>query len=215
MFTGIVSHCVPIISLEKQLGLTTMILGFSTVNTHNLHIGASVAINGVCLTVVSLENHHATFHIIQETLNKTNLDYWNTGDFVNVERSATLNTEIGGHLISGHIHETASVTHIEHSPNNRIIHMRISPSWLKYLFPKGFIGLNGTSLTLVDVDPKTNTFTVHLIPETLQKTTWQWIKEGDPINVEIDQQTRTIVDTVERYLGTLSTVTQATDPVDI
>lgn len=201
MFTGIVSGYCPITALTKETGLTTLTVDLTTVGTQGLRQGASVAINGACLTVTAIDNHHVTFNVIQETLERTNLANAQINDQVNVERSATFASEIGGHILSGHVHGTTTITDIERPTNNVIVHMAI-PAFLKpYIFPKGYIALNGTSLTVVDVNHDTKTFTVHLIPETLRLTLWGTAKVGDTINVEIDHNTRMVVDTVKQYIN--------------
>lgn len=210
MFTGIVNGFCPITNLIKQNGLTTLTINFTSLGTEGLAQGASVSINGVCLTVVAIENHHVTFNIIQETLGLTNLAHQQINDLVNIERSATFASEIGGHILSGHVHGTTSIHHIKRLPNNVIVCMAI-PHFLKdYLFPKGFIALNGSSLTVVDVNHDTSTFTVHLIPETLARTTWGIAKAGDLINVEIDQHTRIIVDTLHHYITNKNVISNIT-----
>jgi len=120
------------------------------------------------------------------------------GDNVNIERAAKFGDEIGGHLLSGHIHCQAQITNIETPPNNVIISMEIDPHWQKYLFSKGYIGLNGASLTLGYVEQ--NHFKVFLIPETLRLTTFGQSTIGDWVNVEIDTQTQIIVETLENVL---------------
>ncbi|MEK7532799.1 MAG: riboflavin synthase, partial [Patescibacteria group bacterium] len=121
-------------------------------------------------------------------------------DRVNIERSASLGDEIGGHLLSGHIMGTAEITDIDHSDNNHRVTFRAPREWMKYIFSKGFIALDGCSLTIVEVDKTASTFTVWLIPETLRVTTFGFKKVGDKVNVEIDSRTQTIVDTVQALM---------------
>jgi len=195
MFTGIVKALSKVENLQKKEGIARLTILLTPELTQNLEIGASVAINGVCLTVTKISGNSVSFDLIQETLDRTNLNLIQIGDRVNVERSAKFGDEIGGHLLSGHVYGTAKITKIENSPNNHIITLQASPSWMKYFFSRGFIALDGISLTLVDVDPS-GTFTVHLIPETLKATTLGFKKAGDSINVEIDSRTQAIVDTL-------------------
>lgn len=201
MFTGIVNGFCPITTLTKKAGLSTLTVDFSTLGTAGLTQGASVSINGTCLTVVAIHNDEVTFDLIQETLRRTNLAHERINDYVNVERCATFSTEIGGHPLSGHVEGTTTITNIERPPNNVIVHMAIPSFLAPYLFPKGYIALNGTSLTVVD--HLTEHFTVHLIPETLKRTLWGRAKVGDVINVEVDPSTRMIVDTVKKTLNGL------------
>lgn len=198
MFTGIIRGIGQVAEIKSLQGLTQFsILVPQELMTH-LEIGASVAIDGVCLTVVNFNSNIIIFDAIQETLDKTNMKFLKKGDVVNVERSARFGDEIGGHVLSGHIYGTAAVQAIQKSENNHVVFFQCPVAWTKYMFPKGYIALNGTSLTLVDVDKEKGEFSVHLIPETLRKTTFGTKKEQDAINVELDTQTQTIVDTIER-----------------
>lgn len=196
MFTGIVQGQATVETLESKPGLSTLTLRFPEDTVTGITIGASVAINGTCLTVTSQSGSHLSFDTMQETLRLTTLGNLAVGDAVNFERAARIGDEIGGHLLSGHIHTTAVVTAIETPQNNRTLHFQVPAQWLRYIFPKGYIGIDGASLTIGDVVD--DTFTVHLIPETLRVTTFGDLRTGDSINLEIDSQTQTIVDTLSR-----------------
>ena len=165
-----------------------------------LEIGASVSIDGVCLTVTEQSGRDVTFDAIQETQDRTTLGELEMGGRVNVERSAKSSAEIGGHEISGHIDGTVRVVEVERFENNCIFTFEAPASYMKYIFPKGFIALNGCSLTVVDVDRAASTFTVHLIPETLRVTTFDEKSAGDRVNFEIERKTQVIVDTVQEFL---------------
>ena len=163
----------------------------------DLEQGASVAVSGVCLTTsYLLPPTSCRFDVMGETLAKTSLGSLRVGDRVNVERSARIGDEIGGHLVSGHVTGTVAIREIDTLNNNYIVMFACDASWMPYILPKGFIALDGCSLTIVDVSDAT--FTIHLIPETLQRTTFGQKKVGDQINLEIDSMTRAIVDTVAR-----------------
>ena len=162
-----------------------------------LRVGASVSIDGVCQTVVKVEGVHVWFDAIQETLNRTTLKSLETGRWVNVERAARWGDEIGGHLLSGHVHATAQIVRKDLTAHHCVMALQCDSKWMKYFFSKGFIALDGASLTLVDVSPL-GEFTVHLIPETLNRTTLGKKNVGDWVNVEVDAQTQAIVETVER-----------------
>jgi riboflavin synthase len=140
-----------------------------------------------------------SFDLMQETLKLTNLGLLKVGDKVNVERAAKFGDEIGGHAMSGHIMNTAEVTRVIESPNNRQVWFQIAPELTKYVFTKGYIGIDGISLTIGEV--KGDQFCVNLIPETLERTILSERVAGDLINIEIDPQTQTIVDTVERVMA--------------
>ena len=134
-----------------------------------------------------------------ETLAKTNLDTLQPGDKVNIERAARFGDEIGGHSMSGHITATAEISRIEANGLNRTVWFRLPENLKDYVFPKGFIGLDGCSLTIGTVSD--NEFNVHLIPETLSRTLFGSRQAGERVNVEIDPQTQVIVDTVARILA--------------
>jgi len=165
-----------------------------------VQIGASVAINGTCLTVVQAEGDLVWFDVIAETLRRTNLGTLGKDSIVNYERAARIGDEIGGHNVSGHVCTTASITSVVEGDSNRKVVMRVrdSDEWMKYILAKGFIAVDGCSLTIGEVD--NDTFSVYLIPETIRVTVFQEKGEGDDVNIEIDAQTQAIVDTVERYM---------------
>lgn len=197
MFTGITRGTGKIIAIESSPQFKHYVIEMDLALLSQLEIGASIAIDGVCLTVVSFTSKEVSFDVIGETLERTTLKALKEGDFVNVERSARFGDEIGGHILSGHIMGTAQVESIERTGSNCVMELRFPKEWMKYLFSKGYIALNGVSLTLVDVDKTEGRFSVHLIPETLKKTNLGMKKPGDLVNVEIDAQTQAIVETVE------------------
>lgn len=203
MFTGIVQTCAPITTVEKKPGLIQFGVEFSKTLITNLKVGASVAIDGACLTVVRSTDTEVFFDAMEETLRKTTLGTLEKGKRVNIERSATLGDELGGHLISGHVTGMAEIVNVERPENNHVVTFRVPPEYMKYIFPKGFIALDGASLTIVDVDKTACTFTVWLIPETLRVTTFGLKTQGDFVNLEIDSRTQEIVETVEAVLPTL------------
>jgi len=196
MFTGLVQAIAHVAWIKSSSTLTRYALTFPPSLLSHLTQGASVSVHGVCQTVVSIEGEKVIFEAIEETLKRTTLSTLVVDQSVNIERCAKLGDEIGGHLLSGHVAGTAEICDI----TQNIFTLRIESRWMKYFFSKGFIALNGASLTLVDVDRKKGVFSVHLIPETLRLTTFGKAKGGDKVNVEIDSQTQAIVETVERVL---------------
>lgn len=204
MFTGIVQTKASVVSVSIEKGVMRLVLSTSNAYLNHLDIGASIAINGCCLTVVQYELGHKDvvgqvhFDVIDETLKLSNLGALKQGDKVNFERSVTFGTEIGGHIVSGHVHTVASVARIERDEDNCAFFIAIDKKWLKYVSYKGFITVNGCSLTVGEL--KSNGFYLHLIPETLEVTNLGLAKIGTSFNIEVDQQTITIVDTIERYL---------------
>jgi riboflavin synthase len=199
MYTGIVQAMLPIASLKKLSGLSTFSLLLPDSMMAELETGASVAVNGTCFTVTQITGTEVFFDAIDETLALTNLKAIEVGTQVNVERSARANAEVGGHVLSGHVVGTATVVAIDSSENNQRLTFRGDPAWTKYVFNKGYLALNGASLTIAEVAG--DEFAVNLIPETLRRTNFALLSEGDLVNVEIEQQTQVIVDTVERVLA--------------
>ena len=198
MFTGIVKGMAEVIVIEKKENFQTHTLRLSSSLNDGLAIGASVAHNGCCLTVTKIRGDLVDFDLMQETLKLTNLGDIKKGDKVNIERAARFGDEIGGHSMSGHIALVANIVEVIETPNNRTIWFEMKRDKMKYILEKGYVGLDGCSLTIGSVTE--NRFSVHLIPETLERTLFGERKVGDKINVEFDPQTQAIVDTVERVL---------------
>ncbi len=201
MYTGIVQDQLAVTSVDRKEGLMTFCIKFPTYLLEKLEIGASVAVNGTCFTVTGISDYGVTFDAIQETLSLSNIKYLEPGTLVNIERSAKQGVEVGGHILSGHVIGTASVASVERSENNCRMTFAGDPAWLKYVFEKGFLAINGASLTVAALDRNTATFSVNLIPETLKRTNFAILKESDEVNIEIESQTQVIVDTVERVLA--------------
>jgi len=200
MFTGIVQGTAPVVAIKEEANFRTHTLALPAELLPGIELGASIAHNGCCLTVTKIEGELISFDLIKETLRITNLGELQIGDVVNVERAAKFSDEIGGHLMSGHIITSAEIVKIYTSENNRQIWFRIPDAELmKYVLYKGFIGIDGISLTIGEVIG--NRFCVHLIPETLERTTLGKKRLGHKVNIEIDPQTQAVVDTVERVLA--------------
>ncbi|PSU69207.1 riboflavin synthase [Photobacterium phosphoreum] len=199
MFTGIIQGMASVVSINKQHNFQTHIICLPEALMQGLALGASVAHNGCCLTVTHIEGKLVSFDLMQETLNVTNLGLLNVGDNVNVERAAKFGDEIGGHAMSGHIMATAIVSAVNVSENNHQVWFSVPEQLMKYIFAKGYIGIDGISLTIGEV--KDGCFNVNLIPETLQRTNLKYRTTNDVINIEIDPQTQAIVDTVERVMA--------------
>jgi riboflavin synthase len=196
MFTGIVQGLGVIKSIKEGDGIIT----FSVVcpDTQDLIIGASVAIDGVCLTATSINGDLVTFDIIPETMERTTLGERTVDDNVNIERSLRYGDEVGGHLLSGHIIGRGLVTYSESVGEGAQLKIKAPPAIQKYIQTKGYIGIDGISLTLGEVVE--NEFDLHIIPETLRLTTLGSKQAGDAVNIEIDSTTMMIVETVERLL---------------
>lgn len=199
MFTGIVQGMGTLVAVEQpEATFRRHTVAFPDGLADGLQTGASVAHNGCCLTVTRAEGNLVSFDLMAETLAKTNLGSLKTGDVVNLERAAVFGAEIGGHIMSGHIMTQTEITRIEADGHNQTVWFRLPESLKPYIFTKGFIGLDGCSLTIGQVNDAE--FCVYLIPETLQRTLFGRRQCGEQINVEIDAHTQAVVDTVHRIL---------------
>jgi len=199
MFTGIVSGKGYVHKIIKSKDYISLIIKAPKGFSKNLTKGASVSVNGVCLTVKKGKTDILEFDVIEETLQKTNLKNLSKSSRVNLERSMTAKTEIGGHLVSGHIHGTGEVLKVINKRATKDLQIKIPTSLREYFFYKGYVALNGCSLTIGKV-LKTS-FYIHLIPETVSVTTFKDIKQGDLINIEVEQATINTVETVKRVMS--------------
>ncbi|HCL59634.1 MAG TPA: riboflavin synthase [Acinetobacter sp.] len=199
MYTGIVQGLEKVVDIRQDNGFITIVVSNENQFFQDVFIGASVAINGVCLTVTTIDQklNQIHFDISDVTLALTTLKSLQVGDEVNVERSAKVGAENGGHNLYGHIEGTAIIKNLEYRGETYHIDIQIPDGNIKYFFLKGFIGLNGCSLTVNRVDRANSEISIDLIPETSRLTTWKNAKVGDEVNYEIDQTTRTLVDTLE------------------
>lgn len=196
MFTGIVQGVGKVITKTSHNTVTSMTIKLPNVN--NLAIGASVSINGVCLTVVSIDSNIVHFDIIDETLERTNLGDISVGDYVNIERSLKFGDEVGGHVLSGHIFDTGIINSKAKKGDQMTLSILAPPSIQKYLTEKGYIAIDGISLTVGEI--KDGCFDLHIIPETMRLTILDSKEVGDIVNIEIDSNTQLIVETIERLL---------------
>jgi len=222
MFTGIVKGLGTVVSGHARPGLATFVVEMPVGFMDGLSTGASVAIDGVCLTVTSINSSPllpqggvgggpcVTFDAMGETLRLTTIGQIVEGSRVNVERSFRAGDEIGGHIVSGHVTGMGEIASVENPENNHVITIRVPPEWMKYILSKGFVGVDGCSLTVVNANRDASTFSVWLIPETLRLTTFGFKKAGDRVNIEIDSRTQAIVDTVTEVMRL-----QANDPAKL
>jgi riboflavin synthase len=217
MFTGIVQGVATVSALSDKAGLRSLTLEFPDGFTRELAIGASVSVDGVCLTVTDLkEGGRASFDVVLQSLSLTTLDTLRVGSRINVERSAHEGAEVGGHPLSGHVDCTASLVRIRRPPNNCVLRLALSAPWMRYVFEKGYIAINGASLTVAKAQRErdgSGWIEVWLIPETLRMTTFAEKDVGAPLNIEIDRHTQVVVDTVREavseQLGSLRPVLEA------
>lgn len=199
MFSGIVQGTAEVVAIDQRVDFRTHVIRLPDAALTGLKPGASVAHNGCCLTVTAIDGDRVAFDLMAETLRVTNLGELRVGDRVNYERAARFGDEIGGHAMSGHIIATAAVVAIDRSPDNYRIEFELPQALTRYLFSKGYIGIDGISLTVGKVEGQR--FAVNLIPETLARTHIGTRRIGDRVNIEVDPQTQAIVDTVERVLA--------------
>ena len=199
MFTGIVQGLAEISAIEDRGEFRRHTITLPPELAQDMTIGASVAHNGCCLTITEFTGQQVSFDLIEETLRCTNLGGLKVGDVVNIERAARFGDEIGGHVMSGHIATTTHIVAIEKTDFNTTVWFALPDKLKPYVLTKGFVGLDGCSLTIGDV--LSDRFNVHLIPETLERTLFGSRQVGDAINIEIDAQTQAIVDTVTRVLA--------------
>ena len=201
MFTGIVQGTAEVKAVESGADSRRLLLAFPEGATAGLVRGASVAVSGVCLTAVAIDGRDVAFDVIDETLRRSTLGTAAAGHALNFERAARFGDEVGGHQLSGHVWGVGEVVERQDRDDNRALVVRVEPGVMRYVFEKGYIGIDGTSLTVGAVDREAGTFSLHLIPETLEVTTLGAAEVGARVNVEVDAMTQAVVDTVERVLA--------------
>ncbi|MCR9107782.1 riboflavin synthase [Marivita sp. XM-24bin2] len=192
MFTGIVTDIGEIRSLEHRGDLRARI--GTAYDTQNIDIGASIACSGVCLTVVELGPDWFDVEISAETLDKTNIGQWVEGQKINLERALKVGDELGGHIVSGHVDGLAEIVEMRPEGDSVRYTFEAPRALARFIAPKGSVALDGTSLTVNEVDE--TRFGVNIIPHTQEVTTWGASKVGDRVNLEID--------TLARYVARLA-----------
>jgi riboflavin synthase len=195
MFTGIVTDQGRILELEKAGDLRVRI--GTAYDVDGIELGASIACDGVCLTVVALGREPRNWFDVQvsaETLSKSNLGTWAVGRAVNLERALKVGDELGGHIVSGHVDGKARVVDIRDEGDSTRVTFEAPANLARFIAPKGSVALNGTSLTVNEVEG--NRFGINFIPHTKAVTTWGRVAVGDEINLEID--------TLARYVARLA-----------
>ena len=215
MFTGIVQGMGRVAGVETVGGICRLTVDLGA-QVDGLGVGASVANNGTCLTVSHIDGSTVRFDVIAETMQRTNLGSLSAGDSVNIERSLRFGDELGGHVLSGHVSGTATVSEIIAEDDNRTMWFDVDASLMPYLLWKGWVALDGASLTISAVDRRAHRIAVSLIPETMQRTTLGRVTAGDTVNIEIDAHTQAIVHTVRDLLSDPDFRVQVlgTDPAD-
>ena len=196
MFTGIVEELGTIVALESQSDAMRLSVRGPLV-TEDASLGDSIAVNGVCLTVASLDGDVFTADVMRETLDKSSLGALAPQSPVNLERAMTLQARLGGHLVQGHVDGVGEVRSRQPSEHWEVVEVSLPPHLAPSLVDKGSITVDGVSLTVVRVDDARGSFTVSLIPETLARTTLGSRQPGEPVNLEVD----VVAKYVERMLA--------------
>ena len=197
MFTGIVQEIGIILEREETDSGISLTIATSESFLEKLTIGASIAVNGVCLTVVEFFGDSVRFDVIPETLRVTNLNKVTIDSRVNLERSLKFGDEVGGHVLSGHISCTASSRLVKSDDEVELI-LSCPKEWMNYIFHKGYVAVNGASLTVAKKE--SDNFSVFLIPETLKATNLHEVLVEDLLNIEVDQTTYAAVKATEARL---------------
>ena len=192
MFTGIITDIGTVTALEQQGDLRARIAcGY---DTSRIDMGASIASDGVCLTVVALGDDWYEVQISAETVEKTNVSDWKAGKRLNLERALKVGDELGGHIVSGHVDGVAEVVAMADEGDSTRVTLRAPRDLARFIAPKGSVALNGTSLTVNEVEG--DVFGINFIPHTKDVTTWGDVALGDQVNLEID--------TLARYVARLA-----------
>ena len=199
MFSGIVQTVGKIESIKDKNHIKTIRIETHGDYLKDIAIGQSVSVDGVCLSLVKKNNEYCEFEAVEETINRTTLGSYMQGTKVNLEKSLKFGDTVGGHFVSGHIHTRGRIVEVELVGESKNILVEIEEKWLKYLTEKGYISVNGASITIGKVSK--NTFYVHLIPETLKTTNLDELIYDNYVNLEFDQATIAIVDTTERLIN--------------
>ena len=189
MFTGIITDIGKLLEMEQRGDLRARI--GTAYDIEGIDIGASFACNGVCLTVVALGSEPQNWFDVEfsaETVSATNVGDWSTGGRLNLERALKVGDELGGHIVSGHVDGVAEVSAMHDEGDSTRVTFRAREELAKFIAPKGSVALNGTSLTVNEVDGAD--FGINFIPHTKMATTWGDTKVGDRINLEIDTMAR-------------------------
>lgn len=198
MFTGIVAGTAPIVKIGGDDSVRTFSVDLNGFDS-DLEIGASVSLDGVCMTVVNLNNGIVSFDAIYETLDRTTLSERRVGDFLNVERSLRFGDELGGHILSGHIIGTAEILKRDKVGDGVDFLISIPDGCKQFILEKGYIAVDGMSLTVGKCDE--DGFYLHIIPETLRITSIGNKSKGDLVNIEIDSRTQAVIEAMIRMGG--------------
>jgi len=199
MFTGIVVGTGSLLEIEEFIDRIHWKVRIPNGLEQGLEEGASVSLDGVCLTATDIQGDIVGFDLIQETLERTTLSERKNGDLLNIERALRYGEEVGGHLVSGHIMGVGEITSIKLYEGTADLRIQSPENISNYIIEKGYIAVDGISLTIGEVNDSGG-FNLHIIPETLRRTTLGTKRTGDMVNLEIDTMTQAVVDTIKRMM---------------
>ena len=184
MFTGIIQAVGSVESIASQGGDMRLVINTAELPIADSELGDSIAVNGVCLTAVSYQQNGFSADVSRETLDKTSLGNLRSGSPVNLEKALTLQTALGGHLVSGHVDGLGRVVSLQEDARSIRYRFEVDPSIQHYIAEKGSVTIDGTSLTVNSVEK--NQFEVNIVPHTQQKTIFGSYQENTPVNIEVD-----------------------------
>lgn len=194
MFTGIVEETGKISSIKR--GSNSAILSISANKIlEDIHVGDSIAVNGICLTVTNFNKQSFSADVMHETIRRSSLSNINVGAYVNLERALPIGGRFGGHIVSGHVDGTGEITYIQRDDNAILYTIKAEPKIIRYIVEKGSITIDGMSLTVVSVQK--DEFIISAIPHTVDITILKYRKLGDKVNLEVD----IIGKYIERFLS--------------
>jgi len=209
MFTGLVSEIGAVVSLERlDGGLSVELTVSAVIVLRGVKLGDSISVNGVCLTVIRFTRTTFSAGLAPETLQRTNLGDLKKGSLVNLEQSLAANGKLGGHFVQGHVDGTGTIEEFRQDKDSLRVRISAAPELVRFIIPKGFVAIDGVSLTVVDVlDAKSNalpSFTFMLVKYTQEKIVLPKKKVGERVNIEVDVMGKYIVNFIERYMDTNS-----------
>ncbi len=198
MFTGLIEEVGKVKGINRKVdGINVSIEARNILD--DIKIGDSIAVNGVCLTVVSLSDRGFSFDVSKETLDRSNLKFLKIGEYVNLERALKVSDRLGGHIVQGHVDTTGSITKITPLGEHTIFEIEIPPEYLNLAVEKGSIAIDGISLTINSI--KNNRLFFNIIPHTIKSTNLQFRKVGDIINIEFDVIGKYVWNMLEKIKG--------------
>lgn len=202
MFTGLIRNIGEISNIEKDKQRVNLTISSFELSP-DIELGDSISVDGICLTVSSIVDKNISFNMVEETLNRTNARNWSIGEKVHLERSMTLNDRLDGHLVSGHIDAALKVINVERNNEAVIVSLELPNAFSGHIVEKGSVTLNGVSLTvsqLTESSDSNSSFSVWLIPTTLEKTNLSSLKIGDLVNIEFDLIGKYVIQNIKGYL---------------